>query len=126
MRQKKRIRELKREEEGGFPICRSQIDAEGYSPHILGKGSLTYWDGSTVVDRTGNFHISVSPSVRKEMISMIQAGCYGEGVSDAFLDQTTYWKIRDDLITWPNKQKIDEQQLYVVDVKLRDKSAQEK
>jgi len=40
------------------------------------------------------------------MIHMILDGTFGDAVRDAYLDQNHYWKIRDELISWPDEQAI--------------------
>lgn len=104
-----------------FPVCRNLIKTQGFVPHVLANSSSMFWDGFTVRGLNGKL-TSISPSARKELINMILAGCYGDAVKDAVIDQTTYWKIRDELLEWPNLQKIEQEQLRVVDLKLLDEA----
>ena len=115
MRQKKRIREL-RCSSRSHPICRNHIEANRIVPHVLGNTSGLYWDGLTAVDDKGTFWNGLSPSMQNELIKMIIAGDYGENIKNAFLDQTTYWRIRDQLIEWPNQENIQRDGLRVVAV----------
>ena len=89
-------------------------------PHLLGNTTGLYWDGLTAVDQTGKFWNGLSSSMQIELINMIIAGRYGETVKEAFVDQTTYWKIRDQLIEWPNHENIDRDGLCVVSVQFVD------
>src|SRR6266576_2191463 len=117
MRQKKRIRELRRPAKS-FPFCRKHIEADRIVPHVLGNASGLYWDGFTAVDQSGKFCNGLSSSMQSELIDMIITGRYGEIVKEAFLDQTTYWKIRDQLIEWPNRENIERDGLRVVHLQL--------
>jgi hypothetical protein len=118
MVQKKRIRELKR---GGknSPMCREIIDKGGWVPHLLCDQSGAYWDGFTVIDKEGKSVDGLSDSFRKEMIHLILEGAFGEQMMDAYLDQAHYWRIRDELITWPNQEAIASKGLKVIDLKRR-------
>lgn len=113
---KKRIRELKRSAKN-FPACREIIDKGGWVPHMLSDQSGTYWDGFTATDNEGKSVNGLSDSFRKEMIHLILDGAFGEQAKDAYLDQTHYWHIRDELITWPNQQSILSKGLRVVGLK---------
>ena len=119
MQQKKRIRELRRPAKS-YPICRKHIEANRIVPHVLGNTSGLYWDGFTAVDENGKFWNGLSSSMQSELINMIIAGVYGEIVKDALLDQTTYWKIRDQLVEWPNRENIERDGLRVVPLQLLD------
>ena len=55
-----------------------------------------------------------------EIINMIIAGVYGESVKVAFLDQAMYWKIRDQLIEWPNHESIQRDGLREVSIQFVD------
>lgn len=116
MARDKRIRELKR---GGknFPVCREVIDKEGWVPHVLCDQSGAYWDGFTAIDKNGKPVDGLSDSFRKEMIHLILDGAFGEQMKDAYVDQTHYWRIRDELITWPNEEAITSKGLRVVELR---------
>ena len=124
MRQKKRIRELQRAAKS-YPICRKQIEANRIVPHMLANTSGLYWDGFTAVDQNGKFWNGLSLSMQSELINMIIAGRYGEIAKEAFLDQTTYGKIRDQLIEWPNRENIERDGLKVVPLQLLDSESAE-
>jgi hypothetical protein len=51
------------------------------------------------------------------MIAMVIDGDFGEEVKDARVDDVRYWKIRDDLITWPNENIIRTRALSVVEIR---------
>ena len=110
---KKTIRELKRSGKS-FPACREIIDNDGWAPHMLCDQSGTYWDGFTATDNEGKSVNGLSDSFRKEMIHLILDGAFGEEAKDAYLDQTHYWLIRDELITWPNQEAIVSKRLRVL------------
>jgi len=116
MAKKKRISELNRSTKR-FPVCREIIDKEGWVPHLICDQSGAYWDGFTATDREGKSINGLSDSFRKEMIHLILDGAFGEVAKDAILDQTHYWHIRDELITWPNQQAILTKALRVADLK---------
>lgn len=116
MAQEKRIRDVtfsgKR-----FPVCREMIDKGGWTPDILCDQSGAYWDGFTATDAEGKAINGLSDSCRKEMICLILDGAFGETAKDLYLDQTHYWKIRDELITWPNQEAILSRGLQVMKLK---------
>jgi hypothetical protein len=118
MVKKKRIRKLKK---GGknFPACREIIDKGGWIPQMLSDETGAYWDGFTAVDREGKCVQALSDSFPKEMVHLILDGAFGEQVKDAYLDQTHYWRIRDELITWPNQEAITGKRLAVVELRRR-------
>ncbi len=124
MAQKKRIRELKRSGKT-FPVCREIINKGGWLPHVLRDKDGAFWDGFTAVDRDGKAVNGLSDSFRKEMINLLLDGAFGEQLMDAYLDQTHYWHIRDELITWPNRQAIADKGLQVVEVKRQLQSEKE-
>ena len=95
------------------------IETGGWVPHLLCDTSGTYWDGCTAIDKHGQAVNGLSDSGRKEMITMILDGRFGEEVKDAYLDQTRYWQIRDELITWPNQEAIQSKGLRVQQVALK-------
>lgn len=53
----------------------------------------------------------LSDSCRREMIHLILDGVFGETAKDAYLDQTHYGRIRDELITWPDQGAIHDKRL---------------
>ena len=116
MTQKKQIRELKRSGEN-FPVCREIIDKGGWVPHVLSDQSGAYWDGFTAIDKDGKSVNGLSDSFRKEMTHLILDGAFGEQVKDAYLDQTHYWHIRDELITFPNQEAITSKGLEVIELR---------
>lgn len=116
MAHKKRIREL-RPSVKRFPVCRETIDKCGWIPHILCDQGGAYWDGFTAIDSEGKSVNGLSDSCRKEMIHLILDGVFGETAKDAYLDQTHYWRIRDELISWPNQEAILNKGLQVIELR---------
>ena len=51
------------------------------------------------------------------MIAMIIDGDFGEEVKDVQVDDVRYWKIRDDLITWPNQNIIRRKALSALEIR---------
>ena len=51
------------------------------------------------------------------MIAMVIDGDFGDEAKDARVDDVRYWKIRDDLITWPNQNIIRSKALSVVEIR---------
>lgn len=115
VRKKKRVRDFKPSEKES-PLYRKEIEASGWVPHVLCDTNAAYWDGSAVCDRNGKLLGGLSDAARKQMIKMILDGYFGDEVKDAFVDQDRYWKIRDNLITWPNQDVIAREGLRVLDV----------
>lgn len=112
---KMKLRAIKRSAKR-FPGCREIIDKDGWVPYVLLDQNGAYWDGFTAIDRQGKSVNGLSDSFRKEMINMVHDGAFGEQVKDAYLDQTHYWHIRDELITWPNEEVIRSKELRVLHV----------
>src|SRR6266576_5618896 len=102
---RKRVRDLKRTAKE-FPRYRELIEARDWVPHVFCDTNGAYWNGFTVSDRDGQLPTGLSEAGQKQMIDMILDGYFGEEVKDAFVDQDRYWKIRDDLIEWPNQDVI--------------------
>jgi hypothetical protein len=98
------------------PPCREIIESQGWVPHVLRDASGTYWDGFTAQDAGGRI-AGLSGSLRTQMIATIIDGDFGEEVKDARVDDVRYWKIRDDLITWPNQNIISRKALSVVEIR---------
>jgi hypothetical protein len=117
MAQKKRIRELTRNRKR-FAVCREIIEKNGWIPQILCDQSGVYWDGFTATDKEGKSVNGLSDSFRKEMVHLILDGAYGEQAKDAILDQSHYWRVRDELITWPNQEAIVSKKLRVLGLRL--------
>lgn len=115
MAQKKRVRDLGRSAKD-LPVCREVIETRGWVPHLLSDTSGTYWGGFAAIDKDGRSVNVLSDSSRKQMISMILYGSFGEQSKEAYVDQTHYWQIRDELITWPNQQAIDSRGLHLQEV----------
>jgi hypothetical protein len=116
MAQRKRIRDLT-PSGNRFPLCRQTIDKGGWIPHVLGDQSGTYWDGFTAIDSEGKSVNGLSDSCRKEMIHLIFDGAFGEAAKVAYLDQTHYWRIRDELMSWPDQQAILNKSLRVIELR---------
>jgi len=112
---RKRVRDFKAAEKES-PLYRKEIEARGWVPHVLCDTNAAYWDGLTARDREGQLVGGLSDVARKQMIKMILDGYFGDEVKDAFVDQDRYWKIRDNLITWPNQEVIAREGLRVLDV----------
>lgn len=115
MAQKKRLQDLKRGNKD-FPECREYIEKEGLVPHVLRDVNAAYWDGLSAIDRNGRIIGGLSESQRKEMVNMILDGRYGQEIKEAFIDEASYWKIRDALITWPNRERIEKDCLATVKI----------
>ena len=116
MARKKQIRELTNSTKD-FPVCRETIDKGEWVPHVLCDLSGMYWDGFTATDKDGSSINGLSDSFRKEIIHLILEGAFGEQAKDVILDQTHYWHIRDELITWPNQQLIVSKGLRVLELR---------
>jgi len=99
-----------------FPRYREVIEAEGWVPHVMCDTNGAYWDGGTVWDRNGQLPTGLSDAARKLMVNMILDGDFGEEVKHAFVDPGRYWKIRDNLIIWPNQKIIVEGGLRVLEI----------
>jgi len=112
----KRVRDLKRSEKD-FPRYREVIDTEGWVPHVVCDANGSYWDGGTVRDKNGQLPTGLSDAARKLMVNMILDGDFGEALKDVFVDPNRYYRIRDDLITWPNPEVIAREGLHELDVK---------
>ena len=115
---RRRVRDLNRTL-NDFPQYRKQIKDGGWVPHVLCDAQGAYWDGLTARAKDGRLVEGLSDAGQKQMTNMIIDGFFGEELKDAFVDQGRYWKIRDDLITWPNRQVIASEALRVLDVKPR-------
>ena len=115
MVRKKRIRELKRPNKD-FPICGEYIDKSGLVPHIVRDANGMYWSGLTAIDGCGRIVDGLSDSQRKQMLTMILGGYYGEEIKDALVDDASYWRVRDLLITSPNQERILKESLGAVKV----------
>lgn len=100
-----------------FPRCRETIDKGGWISHVLCDGSGAYWDGFTAIDSEGRSVNGLSDSCRKEMIHVILDGVFGEAARDAYLDQTHYWQIRDELISWPDQRAIHAKSLRAMELR---------
>lgn len=80
-------------------MYRQLIEEGGWVPLLLCDTSGTYWDGCTALDKHGQAVNGLSDAGRKQMFSLILSGRFGEELKDAYLDETYYWRIRDELIT---------------------------
>lgn len=109
---KRRVRDLKRTGKDSR-LYREQIEAGSWVPHVLCDSNGAYWDGFAMIDRDGRPFTMVSDVGRRQMINMILDGDFGEEVKDVYVDQDRYWKIRDDLVTWPNQDVILKEALRV-------------
>jgi hypothetical protein len=105
MAPKKRVRDLARTAKD-FPVCLQIIEASGWVPHVLCDTTGAYWDGLTATDKEGKLVNGLSDSFRKQIINMIHDGCFGVEARDAYIDQGHYWRIRDELIEFPNEDAI--------------------
>lgn len=114
MRQKRRIREFTRTPKE-FRVWRKYIDKGGLVPQVLCDTNGMYWDGFSALDGNGQI-VCLSGSSKKQMINMILDGFYGEEIKDAFMDDKSYWKIRDALINWPDQEKILKEGLRVLQI----------
>ena len=112
MARKRKIRDLKRTAKD-FPVYRELIETNEWVPHLLGDTSGTYWDGCSAIDKNGKEVSGLSDAGRKQLINMILDGRFGEETKDVYLDQTHYWHIRDELITWPRQEAIQSKGLRV-------------
>lgn len=119
MPQKKQIRELKRPTKSS-PRCRETIEARGWIPHVLCDRNGPYWDGITLIDASGELVNGLSDDFQKETLGMILDGYFGEEVKDVWRDEAQYWRIRDELITWPNHESIATRALRVLEVRRGD------
>jgi hypothetical protein len=98
------------------PRCREIIESQGWVPHVLRDASGMYWDALTTKGAGGQLGV-LPESFRAQMIAMIIDGDFGEEVKHACVDDLRYWKIRDDLITWPNQSIISRKALSVVEIR---------
>ena len=115
MARNKRLRDMKRPSRE-HPRCRKIIESQGWVPHVLRDASGPYWDAFTASD--GRSQLSgLLGSLRTQMIAMVIDGDFGEEVKDARVDGERYWKIRDDLITWPNQNIIRRKGLSAVEIR---------
>ena len=88
---------------------------------MLCDANGVYRGGITAGDNIGEF-VQLSDAARRQMINMILDGHFGEA-KDAFIDENRYWRIRDDLITWPTQRTIAGEMLRVLDLR-RNKNSQ--
>jgi len=119
MAKKKRIRDLKRPTKD-HPHYRKIIDELGWVPHVLRDSQAAYWDGSTILAKDGRVSVGISDPAREALITMMLDGIFGEDVKDAFLDLGRSDRIRDDLLTWPNREMIAREGLQVLELKRQD------
>jgi len=117
MASKKRVGSLNRSSKE-FPSCRDQIEKQGLVPHILCDAKDMYWDGLSTTDNTGRIAGPLSSSFRAEMMKMIQDGRFGEGAKLALIDLASYWRVRDALVTWPSQERIEQESLTALKIKI--------
>jgi len=52
------------------------------------------------------------------MMKMIQDGRFGEGAKLALIDLASYWRVRDALVTWPSQERIEQESLTALKIKI--------
>src|SRR5258708_28518325 len=119
MKRKKTIIEYKRPSIA-HPILAKVIREHGWVPLIVRRGKSMYWNRSLGMDRTGKTLVAISPDTLAEFLREIHDGHFGEEAKHIIIDVPTYESIYDALITWPDPERITNEDLSLVKMQQTD------
>ena len=117
MKRKKTIIEYKRPSVF-HPIIADVIRKQGWVPLIVRRGKSMYWNGSSGRDGTGKTLVAISSDTRAEFFRDIHDGHFGEEAKHIIIDVPTYESIYDSLVTWPDPERIANEELSLVEMRL--------
>lgn len=90
------------------------IASKAWVPLILCDAAGCYWNTFTVQGRDGRTHGPISEAARQHLVSMLQAGDFGEEAMNAFVDHQRWDYIHDNLLDMPKPDVINRDRLRIL------------